>query len=92
MLRKSIRHLKENNMTYWEHLKFASTYGIHCIFSGLLLIFHSLIPAFFSKTGSNITNKLNKVFTDQNEYLHLKNRVEVFKKIVYHYRSKEEKK
>jgi len=89
MLRKSIRHLKENNMGYWEHFKFASKHGTLCIKAGLLLILHSIMPAFFANTGSNLVNKLNKVFTEQNEYLKLKNRVEIFKKIVYHYRSKE---
>ena len=76
-------------MTYWEHFRFAAGYGVVCIYHGLLLILHSLIPAYFDRTGGKLTNKLNKVFTDQNEYLHLKSRVEAFKKIVYHYRSKE---
>lgn len=89
MFKKSKKHLAENDMTYLEHFRFASGYGIHCILAGLSLIFHAIIPAYFSQTGSNLTNKLNKVFTDQNEYLSLKNRVEAFKKIVYYYRSKE---
>tara|TARA_B100000497_G_C7571239_1_gene344167 strand:+ start:565 stop:864 length:300 start_codon:yes stop_codon:yes gene_type:complete len=89
LIRKSIEHLKENQMNYWEHMKFAAGHGIECVKNGLLLIIHSIIPAWFSKAGASLTNKLNKVFTDQNEYLHLKNRVETFKKIVYHYRSKE---
>ena len=81
--------MEDNDMTYWEHFRFASSYGVNCIYYGLLLIFHSLIPAYFGLAGSKLTNKLNKVFTDQNEYLLLKTRVEAFKKIVYHYRSKE---
>ena len=59
MLSKSIRHLKENNMGYWEHFKFASKHGTLCIMAGLLLILHSIMPAFFSNTGSNLVNKLN---------------------------------
>jgi len=89
MFKKSKQHLRENDMTYWEHFRFASSYGIKCIKAGCLLILHSIIPAYFSKAGATITNLLNKVFTDQNEYLHLKNRVEAFKKIVYYYRSKD---
>lgn len=76
-------------MNYWEHMRFAAGHGIECVKNGLFLIIHSIIPAWFSKAGASLTNKLNKVFTDQNEYLLLKNRVETFKKIVYHYRSKE---
>lgn len=92
MLRKSTKHLRDNGMSYFEHMKFAQSNGIQLIFAGCLLIIHSFIPAFFAKTGANITNKLNKVFTDQNEYLSLKTRVEAFKKIVYHYRSLAEQK
>ena len=89
MFKKSKQHLRENDMTYLEHFRFASGYGIQCIKAGFSLILHSIIPAYFSTTGSDLVNKLNKVFTDQNEYLSLKNRVEAFKKIVYYYRSKE---
>ena len=88
MFKKSKLHLQENDMTYWEHFRFASGYGVQCIHHGILLILHSIIPAYFSKSGSNLVNKLNKVFTEQNEYLKLKYRVEAFKKIVYHCRSK----
>lgn len=90
MFNKSIGHLKENNMTYGEHFKFACINGLCCIKTGLLLIIHSIIPACFSCAGPDLTNHLNKVFTDNNELLSLKTRVEAFKKIVYHYRSKED--
>ena len=89
MFKKSKQHLRENDMTYWEHFRLDSGYGIGCIYYGMLLILHSLIPAYFSTAGATLANELNKVFTDQNEYLSLKHRVEAFKKIVYYYRSKE---
>ena len=91
MFNKSIGHLKENNMTYCEHFIFACINGLHCINAGLMLMVHSIIPAFFPCAGANITNRLNKHFHKHNELLHLKNRIEAFKKIVYHYRSKEDK-
>jgi len=78
---KSKRHLDNNDMTYWQHLKFASAQGIKCIIAGVLLIIHSFIPALFSKTGQNITNKLNKVFTKNNDFLMIKNHMEIFKNI-----------
>jgi hypothetical protein len=89
MFKQTIKHLEDNYMTYWEHFRFASGYGVNCIYYGLLLILHSLIPAYFGLAGGKLTNELNKVFTDQNEYLSLKIRVEAFKKIVYNYPSKE---
>lgn len=91
VIKKSIEHLKNNNMGYWKHMIFAAGHGFRCIRAGLLLIVHSLIPAWFPKTGSILVNKLNESFTEHNELLKLKSRVEAFKKIVYHYRSKENK-
>ena len=81
VFKKSVEHLKENNMGYWEHLLFASGHGIRCIKAGILLIIHSIIPAFFPKTGSILVNKLNKSFTDHNDWLDLKNRMEKFQNI-----------
>ena len=81
VIKKSVKHLKENNMGYWEHLRFASSHGIRCIKAGLLLILHSIIPAFFPKAGSILVNQLNKDFTEHNDWLELKNRMEVFKNI-----------
>ena len=68
MFKKSKLHLQENDMTYWEHFRFASGFGIKCIKAGFLLIFHSIIPAFFSSTGTKLVNKLNEYFIDQNEW------------------------
>jgi hypothetical protein len=83
IIKESKKHLDENNMSYCSHFLFASKYGIHCIISGLFLILHAIIPAMFSKTGSNITNKLNKAFTDNNEWLQLKEQMEQFRNIYY---------
>ena len=80
-IKKSVEHLNDNNMGYWEHLKFASTHGVRCIKAGVLLILHSIIPALFPKTGSILVNKLNKDFTEHNEWLELKNQMQKFKNI-----------
>ena len=81
VIKESKEHLKENNMSYCEHLRFASGHGIRCIKAGLLLILHSMIPALFPKTGSILVNKLNQSFTDHNEWLELKQQMEKFKNI-----------
>ena len=77
-IKKSVEHLNDNNMGYWEHLKFASTHGARCIKAGVLLILHSIIPALFPRTGSILVNKLNKDFTEHNEWLELKSQMEKF--------------
>ena len=81
VIKKSVEHLKENNMGYWKHLRFASGHGIRCIKAGFLLILHSFIPALFPKTGSVLVNKLNKSFTDHNEWLELKAKLDAFKEL-----------
>lgn len=83
IIKKSKEHLRENNMGYFEHLKFASGHGIECIKAGILLITHSLIPAWFSKAGIKLTNKLNKSFTNGNDWLNLKKRMEIFHNVYY---------
>jgi hypothetical protein len=69
IIKKSVEHLNENQMTYWQHFWFACNHGLRCIKAGLLLICHSIIPAFFAKTGSELVNRLNQSFVTHNEYL-----------------------
>ena len=40
------KHLTENNMTYWQHLKFASYGAAHCLWHSLRLAVHALLPCF----------------------------------------------
>lgn len=69
MINKSIKHLKDNNMSYYEHIKFAGKHGLSCIKAGIFLIIHGVIPALFPRAGSKLVNKLNKNFTKHNEML-----------------------
>lgn len=64
LIKKSIHHLKNNNMTYWCHFIFASQHGIKCIKAGIFLLIHSIVPGWFPKTGSILVQHLNKSFTD----------------------------
>ena len=57
-----IKHLKENNMTYIEHLIFALYYGILCLYAGLTLMLHALLPCFYQTTGSDLVTKMSRRF------------------------------
>lgn len=61
-LQKWKHHLKENNMSYIEHLIFALFYGILCLLAGFYLIVHSILPCFFATTGSDLVSKLSRKF------------------------------
>ena len=62
---KWIEHLKQNNMTYLQHMIFAARYGLLCLIAGLLLIFHAIFPCWFQTAGSNLVRKMAKVFRKQ---------------------------
>lgn len=57
-----IKHLKENNMTYIEHLIFALYHGMLCLYAGLTLILHAILPCFFQTTGSDLVTKMSRRF------------------------------
>lgn len=62
LINKAINHLRENRMTYREHLVFAVGHGFLCCVAGVMLIIHGLIPCFFERTGSNLVRKLKISF------------------------------
>lgn len=62
LLQKWNHHLKENNMSYIEHLIFALFYGTLCLLAGFFLIVHSIFPCFFPTAGSDLVTKLSKRF------------------------------
>lgn len=67
LYKKWVNHLKDNHMTYIEHMFFAMFYGFCCMFAGILLIIHSVLPCFFPTAGSNLVRKLNKRFSNENK-------------------------
>lgn len=55
-------HLTENNMTYYQHLKFAAFHGFVCLVAGLCLIIHALFPCWFQTSGSDLVQSMAIVF------------------------------
>jgi len=46
-----MKHLKENNYTYFEHLRVASKLACRCFIVGIKLIIHGIFPCFWEDTG-----------------------------------------
>jgi hypothetical protein len=67
LYKKWLQHLKENNMTYIEHLIFALYYGILCLYAGFTLVIHSILPCFYKTTGSDLVTKMSRRFKRRNE-------------------------
>jgi len=54
-----LQHPEEQNMTYFEHLKHACSYGIQALGCSLIFVVHGFIPCLFEKTGSVMIKDLN---------------------------------
>ena len=67
IIKQSINHLKENDMTYFDHLKFASYHSLMCMRAACYLIIHSVLPCFCGGAGSNLVTKMSKHFTIRND-------------------------
>lgn len=63
ILKKSIDHLRENNMYWGEHVLFAVPQSIRMIVGGVMLMVHAFIPGLFPRIGSRVTSRLSEVFT-----------------------------
>ena len=56
-----MKHLRENNETYFSHLKFACTIGITLITRGIVFVCHGLVPYCKVPRGLNIDDTRNKL-------------------------------
>ena len=56
-----IKHLKENNETYFGHLKFAWTAAFHMLVSSCCLLVHGLLPLIPTPRLFNIATMARKL-------------------------------
>ena len=62
IFKKSIQHLRDNNMYWGEHVLFAVPQAIRMIVGGIMLMIHAFIPGLFPRIGSRVTSRLSEVF------------------------------
>lgn len=55
-------HLAENNMTYWQHFRFAAGHGCRCIRAACMLLLHAAAPCWFRRAGSNLVARMQRDF------------------------------
>lgn len=67
LYKKLLQHLKENRMTYIEHLMFALYYSVLCLYAGFTLMIHSVLPCFYQTTGSDLVTKMSRRFKRRNQ-------------------------
>jgi hypothetical protein len=54
-----LKHPEEKNMTYFEHLKHAFSYGFRSLQCSIVFIIHGIVPHLFESAGSTMVQKLN---------------------------------
>ncbi len=57
-------HLEENNMTAWQHLKFAWGLAWACFTVMLALLIHGLAPRWFDHYASNRIKAMNQLVSE----------------------------
>lgn len=62
-----MKHLKDHNMSYFKHLKFAFFIGFSMIVSGFCCIIHGLIPCVFQTAASDTIKYLHGLFKSRSK-------------------------
>ena len=67
MIRRSLAHLREAGEGYWQHFRFATTFGLLAIAAGLAAIIHAFVPAMCTHTASRIVRHLGQLLEDRSQ-------------------------
>ena len=67
MIGRSIAHLRQAGEGYWQHFRFATTFGLLALAAGIAAILHAFIPAFCTSTASRIIRHLGQLLEDRTQ-------------------------
>ncbi len=65
MIGQTRAHLRAANESYWQHFRFATTFGLLAIAAGIAALLHALIPAVCTSTASRIVRHLGQLADDR---------------------------
>jgi len=65
MIQQSRVHLGNAGEGYWQHFRFATTFGLLAIAAGLAAILHAFIPGVCTHTASRIVRYLGQLLEDR---------------------------
>ena len=65
MIGRSREHLRQASEGYWQHFRFATTFGLLAMAAGIAAIVHAFIPAFCTSTASRIVRHLAQLLEDR---------------------------
>ena len=67
MIGQSRDHLKDAGEGYWQHFRFATTFGLLAAAAGLAAFIHAFVPAMCTRTASRIVRHLGQLADDRSK-------------------------
>lgn len=67
MISQSRAHLKNAGEGYWQHFRFATTFGLLAMAAGLAAILHAFIPGICTSSASRIVRHLGHLIDDRSQ-------------------------
>ena len=65
MIAQSRAHLRSAGESYWQHFRFATTFGLLAAAAGLAAIIHAFVPGMCTHTASRIVRHLGQLADDR---------------------------
>jgi hypothetical protein len=65
MISQSREHLRQADEGYWQHFRFATTFGLLAMAAGIAALLHAFIPALCTSTASRIIRHLGQLVEDR---------------------------
>ena len=67
MIQQTRVHLREAGEGFWQHFRFATTFGLLAMAAGLAAILHAFIPGICTHTASRIVRYLGQLLDDRSK-------------------------
>ena len=67
MIGQSRAHLQAAGESYWQHLRFAATFGLLAVAAGFVAVIHALVPGICTGTASRIVRHLGQLLEDRSK-------------------------
>jgi hypothetical protein len=67
MIHQSRAHLEAADESYWQHFRFATTFGLLAMAAGFAALIHAIIPGICTSTASRIVRHLGQLIDDRSK-------------------------
>lgn len=67
MIGQSRAHLRQAGEGYWQHFRFATTFGLLAVAAGIAALLHALVPGLCTSTASRIVRHLGQLLEDRSK-------------------------